>query len=402
MPLYSYEALNTQGRIVGGTVNSHSPVSAVEGLRRSGLSVLELNEKKVKVKVGYISNKRKNILQELSLFSRQLAVMLNAGITLTKSIFALSKQNAGKPFGAALADIAGSIESGGDISDAFEKHPKIFDKMYVSMLKAGETGGTLGKSLERLSVQLQKDKRLKDNIKTATLYPKLVGGFAVIMFLAMMLLLVPVFKGMIPDGAELPGITAFIFKASDSMRGYPVLWLLSGGLLAASIMIFMRSKTGHDLWERLKMRAPFIGKLVTASVSARFARTLSTLLEGGIPVIQALKIAGPTSGSDILAEAALNSAKLVEEGETISQSLEKSGLFPPMMIQMISVGEETGALPSLLDNAAEFYEEEVASMSAALGTILEPVILVVVGLLVGGMLIALYLPMFTSITSSFQ
>ncbi|HPO77836.1 MAG TPA: type II secretion system F family protein, partial [Thermoclostridium caenicola] len=221
----------------------------------------------------------------------------------------------------------------------------------------------------------------------------------VVIFVAMLVFMVPTFQGFIPESAEIPGMTQFIFNVSESVRTRWYIWIGVIGVITASIVLFFKSKTGHDLWENVKLKLPILGPIMLKSVIARFTRTLSTLLEGGIPVVQALESAGPTSGSDVLAETVKLATKRIEEGKTIASTLEESEVFPPMVTHMIAVGEESGTLPSLLDKLAEFYEEEVDVTTKSLQSLIQPVLLIFIGVLVGGMLVALYLPMFTSVAA---
>jgi type IV pilus assembly protein PilC len=255
-------------------------------------------------------------------------------------------------------------------------------------------------TLKRLAIQLQKEKQLRDNINSAIFYPRLILGFALLLSVVMLVFLVPVFKTFIPEGTKIPGVTQAIFNFSDSIRSQWYIWIMGAGLVIGCIVFFANSKTGKRLWDKLKFNIPIFGELIQKSVTARFSRTLSTLLDGGIPVVQAMQSAGPTSGSMLVAEAVSDAIISIEEGGNISAPLEASGIFPPMVTQMISVGEETGALPSLLDTIAEFYEEEVNTMTKGLSSLIEPIMLVLVGLVVGGMLVSLYLPIFSSITSA--
>jgi len=400
MPTFNYECMNKQGQVVRGAISSDTLSAAVDKLRSSGLAVLDIKEQREKAKSSFLSNEKNVKLADITLFSRQLASMLGAGIPVTRAISTLSRQSENPTLKNALEDIARNIEGGMSLTDAFSAYPKIFPKIYVSMLRAGEVGGKLENTLLRLSDQLQKEKQLKDNIKSATSYPKMIGIFTVVVFVAMLVFMVPVFKGFIPATATIPGITKVIFSISESIRSKWYIWLGVTAIIAAGIVMFFKSKAGHDLWERVKLRIPVFGPIILKSVVAKFTRTLATLLDGGIPVVQALESAGPTSGSDVLAEIVHLATERIEEGKTIASTLAESDIFPPMVTQMIAVGEESGTLPALLDKVAEFYEEEVDVSTKGLQAMIQPILLIFIGIVVGGMLIALYLPMFTAVTSS--
>jgi len=391
--------MNKQGQVIAGIISSDTVASAVEKLRSSGYAILDIKEQKQKTRSSFLSTEKKVKLSDITLFSRQLAAMLGAGIPVTRAINTLSRQRENPTLRNALEDISRNIEGGMSLTDAFSAYPKIFPPIYISMLRAGEIGGTLEKTLLRLSEQLQKEKQIKDNIKSATSYPKMIGIFTVVVFTAMLVFMVPTFQGFIPDTVEIGGITRFIFNLSESVRTKWYIWVASIILVVSSVMAFLKSRTGHDLWEKVKLKMPIFGPIIVKSVVARFTRTLATLLEGGIPVVQALENAGPTSGSDVVAETVKLATKRIEEGKTIASTLEESEVFPPMVTHMIAVGEEAGTLPDLLDKVAEFYEEEVDVATKGLQALIQPILLIFIGALVGGMLIALYMPMFNSVAS---
>lgn len=399
MAIFSYECLNKQGQVMSGELSADSVAAAVEKLRSSGLSVIELKEYKPKSTSSFLSNEKKVKIGDITLFSRQLASMLGAGIPVTRAISTLSKQAANPTLSKALETIARNVEGGMSLTDAFSAYPKIFSNLYVSMLRAGEIGGMLENTLLRLSEQLQKEKKLKDNIKSAMSYPKMIGIFTVVVFIAMVVFMVPVFQGFIPKTATIAGLTQFIFNLSASIRTRWYVWIGVIFLIVVGISLFLKSKTGHDLWENIKLKMPIFGPLIVKSVVARFTRTLSTLLEGGIPVVQAMESAGPTSGSDVLARTVKLATKRIEEGKTIASTLEESDVFPPMVTHMIAVGEESGTLPSLLHKVAEFYEEEVDVATKGLQAMIQPIMLIFIGIFVGGILISLYLPMFSAVSS---
>lgn len=400
MAAFSYECLNKQGQVIKGELNAESVNLAVERLRNMGLSIIDLSEYKPKTKSSFLSNEKPVKVGDLTIFSRQLSSMLSAGIPVTRAITTLSRQSESPTLRKALESIARNIEGGMNLTDAFSAYPKIFNGLYISMLKAGEMGGMLEVTLLRLSEQLQKEKQLKDDIKSATAYPKMIGIFAIVIFIAMLIFMVPIFKGFIPQNVPVPGPTQVIFNLSDSVKTKWYFWLMGLAVVIGGIIAFLKSKTGHDLWENTKLKMPIFGKLILKTVIARFTRTLATLLEGGIPVVQALQSAGPTSGSDIVANTVSLATRRIEEGKSLASTLEESGVFPPMVTHMMAVGEESGSLPSLLDKVAEFYEQEVSTQTKGLQALIQPVALVLIAVVVGGMLISLYLPIFTAVTST--
>ncbi len=403
MPNYNYECINRQGETQKGQISADNYDSAVEKLKKMGLAIIDLNEVGIampKKSTKTFGKKKKVSLGELSMFSNQLAALIGAGIPVTRALYTLGEQATNSTLKDAVLTIAHNIEGGMSLTDAFGMYPKIFSDLYISMIHSGEVGGMLEEVLKRLAEQLQKDKTLQDSIKSATFYPRMVGAFALLMFGGMLIVLVPIFKGFIPENVEPPMLTKIVFGLSDLLRNYWYIVLLVIVGIVLSVNAYIKSPSGKRAWDKMRFKIPAFGPITHKSVLARFCRTFSTLLEGGIPVIQALESAAPTSGSITLTEAIKNTIEKIEEGKTIAGPLMENKLFPPMMIQMISVGEESGTLSKLLDKVAGFYEEEVNALSKNLSTIIEPIMLVGVGLIVGLMLIALYLPMFTSVTQA--
>lgn len=400
MPVYKYEAMNRHGNIVRGSVFSDDEPIAVTRLQDAGLIVLDLQIIRERTASRRFRPGNQVKVADLALFSRQLAAMLGAGIPVTQALFTLSHQTVSPILKEALEDISAAVEAGANLTQAFSRHSTVFPPIYVAMLSAGESGGNLEASLIRLSTQLQTQKQLDDNIKSATSYPKMIGIFALLMFFAMLVFLVPIFEGFIPFGTPIPAITRATFSLSHHLRDFWYLWLVAAIALVYGLLRFARSKKGRELWENYKMRLPIFGVIIQKSVIARFSRTLATLLQGGVPVVQALESAGPTSGSELVSAAVSDVIVQIEEGKSIAQPLQKSGLFPPMVTNMIAIGEEAGTLPELLDKIAEFYEEDVSSLTKQLGSMIEPVMLILIGVLVGGMLLSLYLPIFTAVTAA--
>lgn len=400
MSVYSYECVNKQGEIIKGQINAENLPASVERLKSMELTVIDLKEHQISRAKPFLTSEKRVTIGELSIFSRQLSAMISAGIPVTRALFTLGRQTRNPTFKNALENIAKNIESGMNLTDAFGAYPDIFPDLYVSMIRSGELGGILDNTLERLSEQLRKEKQIRDNIKTATFYPRMLLGFAGLVFIGMLLFIVPVFKKFITTGTDIPAVTQFIFNLSDSIKEKWYLWLFCIFAVTSAATLFIKSSSGKKTWDRIKFKMPVFGELIQKTVVARFSRTLATLLEGGIPVVQAMQSAGPTSGSILVADAVMEATKRVEEGKSISEPLEKSGVFPPMVTHMIATGEETGQLPYLLNRIAEFYEDEVSAMTKGLSSLIEPIMIIVIGLLVGGMLISLYMPIFTSVVSS--
>ena len=397
MASFTYDGMNRQGQNVHGEVVADNSSAAMDKLREAGIIVTDIKEKVISEKKK--TGGKKVSIQDVAVFSRQMAAMISAGVPVTRALATLAKQTTNPTLAAAIVDISENVESGMPLSDAFAMYPKIFDDLFVAMIATGEVGGILEQSLISLANQLQKNKALKDNIKSAVSYPKNIGIFAIILLIAMLAFMVPIFQKMIPAKTELNGLTQFIFNASTSLRTQWYLWILVAVVLIVALRFIIKSKFAHNFWEKNKLHMPLIGDFITKMVVARFCRTLATLLAGGVTAVEALQSAGPTSGSDLIKDAVDNAISDIEEGKSISDSLDKSGLFPPMVTGMIAIGEEAGTLPELLDKVAEFYEEDVETTSRNLGSIIEPIALIGIGGLVGAMLISLYLPIFTASTS---
>ncbi len=398
MGSFYYEAINRTGETTKGKLEADNESAAAERLSGMDLMVMDIKEIKQSSFSSLLQSGGKVKLGDLSLFSRQLAAMISSGIPLTRALFTLSKQVSNQTLSKALTAVAQNVEGGASLSEALKDYPKIFSNLYVNMVEAGEAGGTLESTLSRLSLQLQKDKDLRDNIKSATFYPVAVFVFAIIIFFGMLFFLVPIFVGFFPEGAELPLPTQIIVSLSDLLQNY---WYIVFPLLilaAFGLKTYATSKNGKKRIDRITFRMPIFGDLIQKSVIASFARTFSTMLSTGVPVVQALDASGKASGNTLVMEATADAGEKIQEGSNVANPLEESGVFPPMVTHMIAVGEETGDISTMLDKVAQFFEEEVATMTKGLTALIEPIMLVFIGVLVGGMLLSLYLPMFTVIT----
>lgn len=397
MASFTYDGLNRQGQNVHGEVVAGSSSEAMDKLREAGIIVTDIKEKQINEKKKAGGKKVK--IEDVAVFARQMATMMSAGVPITRALDTLAKQTTNASLASAIDKIKDDVEGGMPLSDAFGQFPKIFNGLFVAMIAAGEVGGILEQTLNSLATQLQKQKALQDNIKSAISYPRSIGIFALVLLHAMLAFMVPIFKNMIPETTELNGLTQFIFDASGFLRSRWYIWFGTIAAVVTAVYFIAKSPPVHKLWEQHKLHAPLIGELMTKQTIARFCRTLATLLAGGVTAVEALKSAGPTSGSDLIAKAVEDAISDIEEGKSISDSLDKSGLFPPMVTGMIAIGEEAGTLPELLDKVAEFYEEDVETLSRNLKAMIEPIALIGIGGIVGAMIIALYLPIFTASTN---
>lgn len=393
---FTYEALNKQGQSITGKVQAENTTDAYEKLREAGVVVTKLD-----ASAGNVKKKRskKVPLADMSMFARQMAAMISAGIPVTQALSSLAGQTTNTTLAAAVKNVADDVEGGMALSDAFSEQKPVFSDLFCSMVAAGEMGGMLDKTLLAMSNQLHKDKKLKDAVKSATTYPKMVGSLAIVILIVMLIFMVPMFKGMTEGASDINPITQAIYNLSDAMRAKWYLFIVGVVALIFIVRAIIKSPPVQAFWENNKMKFPLIGELIEKTVLARFCRIFATLIAGGVTAVKAMETAGPTSGSKLIEDAVNKAIEEVENGRTIHESLEESNLFPPMLISMIAIGEEAGTLPTMLDKVAEFYEEDVETISKNLGTVLEPIMLVVLGGVVGTMIVALYLPVFQATTS---
>lgn len=394
---FTYEALNKQGQPVAGKVTAENQAEAGEKLREAGVVVTKLEP----IKAGGKKKKGKKVpLSDMSMFSRQLSAMLDAGIPVTQALSTLAAQTTHQSLANSVRTIAEEVEGGAALSDAFLNQRPIFTDLYCAMVAAGEIGGMLDKTLLAMSNQLHKDKQLKDAVKSATSYPKMVGGLAIIICIAMIVFMVPMFKKMTATVEDLNVVTKAIYALSDSIRANWYFYILGVVLAILAIRFIIKSPPVQAFWEQHKMHFPLIGELINKTVLARFCRIFSTLLAGGVTAVKALETAGPTSGSKLVANAVTNAIEQIENGRTIHEALDETKMFPPMLISMVAIGEEAGTLPTMLDKVAEFYEEDVTALSKNLGSTLEPLMMMLLGGIVGFLVVALYLPVFQAATAS--
>lgn len=326
MPMFSYEVLDNQGRLTTGQLEAENEAAVIARLRGMGYMVTSVQQARIPL-LSFRSwrAEKKVSLGDLSLFCRQLAAMLNAGIPLTRCLFALGEQVTAPALKRAVNEIATNVEAGMSFSEALEDHPRVFSKLFVGMVKAGEIGGTLEETLGHLSEQLQKDKSLRDNIRSATFYPAMIGVFSIVVILVMMIFVVPIFVRMFPEGVSLPLPTVIVLSISDSLRTKWYWWIACFTLLVSGLRVAMTHPRGELFWARVKLRLPVFGALIHKATVAGFARTLATLLNGGIPILQALESAGEATGNILIRRAVLEAKDKVEEGRSLAQPLEESG-----------------------------------------------------------------------------
>jgi len=398
MTTFAYKVLDARGAPAAGEIDGDNKSSVAASLRQRGFTVLDINEVKTSLgKIDIMEPFQRIKSKDLTVFSRQFATMVNSGLSLLRCLYVLEEQTENKKLAKVIGEVRADVEAGISLSDALEKHPKVFSQLYVSMVRAGELGGILDGVLDRVAGQLERDDSIKRAVKSAMVYPILIGTFAVFVLIGMVLFLIPVFADMYKDmgNAQLPMLTRMMVSASDFMRGW---WFIVFPALIGMIWGIRRLKhtpQGTAAWDRFKLRLPMgIGAIIRKLAISRFSRTLGTLIAAGVPILQAIDITGKAAGNTVLEEAMASVQQSVKEGQTMAGPLEKSGVFPAMVTQMVSVGEETGSLDTMLSKVADFYEDEVNASIKSLTSILEPVMMIGVGGIVGLVVISMYLPIF--------
>jgi type IV pilus assembly protein PilC len=332
----------------------------------------------------------------MTVLARQLATMVSSGLSLLRALHILEDQTPNPKLRKVISEVRTDVEAGLSLSQAMGRHPLVFNELFVSMVEAGETGGNLEEVLERVAVQLEKDDNLRRTVRSAMVYPTLIATFAVGVLIAMVVFLIPIFAKMFKDlGGELPALTKIMINLSDAMRSYWYLFILAPIGIAWLFRRWKRSDRGQLQWDTIRLRLPMkIGDIALKIAVARFARTLGTLTASGVPILQSLDITARTAGNRVIADPMTEVAARVKEGQPLAVPLAKTGVFPVMVTQMLAVGEETGAMDSMLHKLADFYDDEVAAMLKALTSIIEPLMMILVGAIVGLVVIAMYLPMF--------
>jgi type IV pilus assembly protein PilC len=393
MAAFAYSAINALGVESTGEIVAADLGSARDQLRQRGLRPIELSE--VDDDAG--GGRRKKVKQRsLQVFSRQFATMIDAGLNVVSSLVILEQQTDDKALAEIINEVRSDVEGGMLLSQAMGRHPKVFDRLYIAMVEAGEAAGILDKVLDRVALQIEKEMKIKRRVKGAMIYPTLVLCFAFLVLTGMLMFLVPIFEDIFADlQGELPMLTKVIVAGSNLFRGY---WFIVFPVIGGSIYGFRRWKqtpAGRQVWDRFKLRAPAgIGKVVLKVTMARFSRTLATLVAAGVDIIKALEISGQTAGNWVVESALADVRAQVHQGVPIAQPLIENPVFPPLVSQMVKVGEETGELEKMLDKIADFYEDEVDASIQALTSIVEPLMMIGVGLVVGVIIIAMYMPMF--------
>jgi len=397
MPTFQYTARTPSGDIQAGEVELQSREEVVGYLRRNRLVPVKVEEKK---SGGGISLGGGIQTRDIVIFTRQFATMINSGLPLVQSLDILAKQSENKALRKVIEQILYDVESGQTLADAMGAHPKVFTELYKNMVAAGEAGGILDTILLRLATFLEKADALRRKIKGAMIYPGVIMTVAAGAVTVLLLFVIPTFQSMFESaGVPLPGPTLFVIFLSKLLQSYWYLFFLS--IIGFVIMIrqWYQTSTGQLFLDRLLLTMPILGPMQRKAAIARFTRTLGTLVSSGVSILDGLEITAKTAGNRVLHDAIMESRASIAGGETISEPLKKSGVFPPMVVQMINVGEQTGGLDEMLTKIADFYDEEVDAAVEALLAAMEPLMIVFLGVVVGGMIIAMYLPIFDMINA---
>jgi type IV pilus assembly protein PilC len=399
MGSYAYTAINATGVETAGELQAPDLNAAREALRMRGLLATDIREsgsgsgspilavKKVKPK-------------SLQVFSRQFATMIEAGLNVVTALVILEEQTEDKKLAVIVGEVRQDVEGGMLLSEAMARHPQIFSRLYISMVEAGEAAGILDIVLDRVAYQIEKETQIKRRVKGAMMYPLMVMSFATLVLIGMLMFLVPVFVGIFDQlHGQLPMLTQIVVKASNALKSY---WFVIFPAMGLSIWGFLRYKkteSGRRIWDRTRMKAPAgIGKVILKVGMARWSRTLATLVGSGVDIIRALEITGSTSGNSLIEDATAAMREKVHQGIPIAVPLSEDPIFPPMVAHMVRVGEETGELEKMLSKIADFYEDEVDASIATLTSIIEPLMMIGVGIMVGIIIISMYLPMFKMLT----
>ncbi len=403
MATYAFRAVDVAGAASNGELNADSKAQVTEQLRQRGLIVLDVSEKREQMKIESLFRKKVK-MRPLAVFSRQYATLIASGMPMLRSLYTLEDQTEDDKLKEAVTGLRQDIEAGSSVAQAMDRRPDVFDPLYRSMVESGESSGRLEEALDRVAYQLEKLDALRRQIRSAMTYPILVFAFAIIVMLAVIAFIVPVFVGIFEEivseqpgeSAELPFMTRIVKGASDTLTGNWYFVIAGLFIVTFAFLKWKRTDTGRRQWDRVKLRLPFyIGDVTHKVALARWSRTFAGTVESGVPILQSIKITGQTAGNAVIEEAMDDVYASVKRGGSIAKPLEEHPTFPPMVSHMVAVGEDTGQLDSMLGKIADFYEAEVDAKVKALTSLLEPVMIIWVGGVVGFIVIAMYLPIFS-------
>ena len=398
---FTYKVRDQVGKVVEGQLEAEDQSLVVEKLRSMGytpISISKRNEKKLNTEINIPGLSNRVPLKDVSVMARQFATMINAGLSILRSLAILAEQTENKELGRVLGEVRLDVERGSSLSAALNRHPKVFNRLFVAMVRSGESSGTLDSVLMRLAHTIEKQVELRRKVKSAMTYPIMVGIVVFSIAMIMLVFIVPQFQSIYTSlGGELPAPTQILLKISKIVRTFFPFLIVLGIVAAVLFRRWIKTESGQRIWDAFKLRVPIFGGLAQKTALARFARTLGSLTRAGVPILESLEIVADTAGNTVIADAVHDTQRGVKGGDSIARPLEQHEVFPPMVVQMMAVGEETGALDEMLDKIADFYESEVEATVDALTSLIEPLLIVVMGIMVGGMVISLYLPLFNII-----
>ncbi len=396
MPTYSWKGKNKMGRVQEGSVSAESKDAVISLLRRQQIMVSAVTEKGKELAIPKFGGKVTQ--KEIAIFTRQFSVMIDAGLPLVQCLEILGSQQKNRLFQKVLFQVRQDVESGNSLADSLRKHPKVFSDLFCNMVAAGESGGILDTILQRLSGYIEKSVKLKSAVRSAMIYPVAVITIAVGVVTLILWKVIPTFAVLFTGlGATLPLPTRITIAASNFLGRYMPILVIGIIAFAFSLSRYYKTYKGRRVIDAIMLKTPVLGDMVRKIAVARFCRTLGTLITSGVPILEGLEITARTAGNAIIEDAIMATRKSIEEGKTIAGPLEETGVFPSMVVQMISVGEQTGAIDAMLSKIADFYEDEVDEAVANLMALLEPVMILFLGIMIGGIVISMYMPMFSLI-----
>jgi type IV pilus assembly protein PilC len=393
MPNFAYTARETAtGREIRNTLEAQSEQAAIAALLNRNLLVVEIKEKMAKR--GQTHGGRVQ-LADLVMFTRQLATMVDAGIAIVQALQALAEQTPNKVMRDTIKDICSRVEAGESFSEALIRHPKSFNRLYVSMVHAGEKGGLLAEILARLATYLENSERLRKKVKTALMYPTVVTLVAIVITIFLLVKVIPTFKEVYSGfGAKLPGPTEFLITLSEFLQHYLLYCIVGLGLLVWAWLYYIKTKKGREFWDTQRIRLPIFGPIAHKICLARFTRTLASLVRSGVPILEVLQIVSQTVGNVLMEKSIKSAASDIERGDGIATALSKHPVFPTMIIRMLSAGEQTGNIDNMLERVADFLDEEIETTLSGLMSLIEPLLIVFLGVVIGGMVVCMFLPIF--------
>jgi type IV pilus assembly protein PilC len=402
MPTYVFKGQNRLNEIVSGERVAENRETLRQALRREQITLMSVKEKGREIGIPKLAGRKKVKSKDLAIFTRQFSVMIDAGLPLVQCLDILSQQQQNKYFQQVLAQVRQDVEEGSTLAAAMTRHPKVFDQLYSNMVEAGETGGILDLILQRLSTFIEKVVKLKRDVVSALIYPVAVILLAIVAIAVIMVVVIPqfqnIFLGLLGPGEPLPLPTRIVVGLSNFLAGWGGLCILAGIIATAvGLKLYYKTPKGRKIIDTILLKVPILGTIFLKIAIARFSRTLSTLLSSGVPILQSLDITARTAGNVVVENAIIQIRDGVEQGKSFVEPLRASELFPHMVAQMVGIGEQTGALDSMLGKIADFYEQEVDTAIANLLTLMEPALIGFLGVTIGGIVIAMYMPMFSLI-----